>query len=398
MSLPGVLVVSTQPWSFAARLARALGAAGFLVHGACPAGSLLARSAAPSAWHRLRHWRLAEDLAAALRQARPDLVVPCDDRSAGLLAELHAQPDLAPLIRASLGDPAAYPVLGSKSAQVALAAELGLPVPASFPVASRAELDSALAAAPPPRVLKSDGTWGGAGVAVIRRAEDAGAAWDRIMRRPGLAEAGKLALRERSLRPVMEHRRWRPTVPDLQAFVPGRAANRAVVCHEGRVLAGLSVEVLEMNYPNGPASVVRVIDRPDMARTAEAMAERLGLTGFVGFDFVIEEGGQALMIEMNPRATPICHLAARDGGVGLASALMAAAGVRPEEPALPATGEEIALFPGEWSRDPESPWLRRVRHDVPWEDPPLLRAYLADAAWIERYERMRGRVRRALHR
>jgi pyruvate carboxylase len=325
--------------------------------------------------------------------------VPCDDRSAGLLADLHAQPDLAPLIENSLGNPAGYGVARSKSAQVALAAELGLPVPGTRQVASRAEFYAALAERPLPRVLKSDGTWGGTGVTVIRSLDEAGQAWNHAMRRMGLADAGKLALRERSIRPFVERRRWHPSAPDLQDFVQGRPANRAVVCHKGCVLAGLSVEVLETNYPNGPASVVRVIDRPDMARTAEVMVARLGLSGFLGLDFVLDErNGSALFIEMNPRATPICHLSGREGGVGLSAALLAMVTGRQAELVLPTTGEEIALFPGEWSRNPESPWLHRARHDVPWDDPGLLRAYLGEAASAEAYERMKRRILRLVGR
>jgi hypothetical protein len=376
-----------------------LGQAGFAVHGASPKGSLLARSGATSAWYRLRQWRLSEDLAAAARTARPDIVVPCDDRSAGLLADLHTQPEFAALIEASLGDASGYAVARSKSAQVALAAELGMPVPGTRHVENRTDFEAALAEAPLPRVLKSDGTWGGTGVTVIHRLDEAGHAWERAMRRMGFADAGKLALRERSIRPFVERRRWQPSTPDLQEFVQGRPANRAVVCHRGRVLAGLSVEVLETNYPNGPASVVRVTDHPDMARTAEAMVARLSLSGFLGFDFVLDErSGRALFIEMNPRATPISHLSGPEGGVGLSAALLAAVTGAPAEPVLPEAGEEIALFPGEWSRNPESAWLRRSRHDVPWDDPGLLRAYLEETASALAYERMKGRILRAVGR
>jgi hypothetical protein len=34
----------------------------------------------------------------------------------------------------------------------------------------------------------------------------------------------------------------------------------------------------------------------------------------------------------------------------------------------------ITLFPQEWMRDPASPFLTSGYHDVPWEEPELLRA------------------------
>jgi hypothetical protein len=42
-------------------------------------------------------------------------------------------------------------------------------------------------------------------------------------------------------------------------------------------------------------------------------------------------------------------------------------------------GEEriFVQFPGEWLRDPASPWLRKYPVDMPWDDPELLEAMLA---------------------
>lgn len=98
------------------------------------------------------------------------------------------------------------------------------------------------------------------------------------------------------------------------------------------------------------------------------------------------------MLEMNPRATPICHLA-RDGGNGLAAVMLGAMTGHAPAVRLPVPGDTIALFPNEWSRDPTSSHLRDW-HDAPWDDPPLLRAALAELAASERLERLRGTLRR----
>lgn len=37
----------------------------------------------------------------------------------------------------------------------------------------------------------------------------------------------------------------------------------------------------------------------------------------------------------------------------------------------------VALFPQEWRRDPSSENLHKIYHDVPWDDPELIRAYIA---------------------
>jgi carbamoylphosphate synthase large subunit len=392
MAAPRLLVISTQPWPFPARLCMALRRAGFHVEGASPPRAYLGRSAAPEIWHRLRPWRLLKDVSAAIRAARPDRLIPTDDVSTALIVALHADPAMRATVEASLGDPTSYPVALSKGAQMALAAEMGLPVPPTLHLPNRAALDAAMAAGPLPRVLKVDGNWGGEGVTVLRDAAAAGPAWDRLTAPQSLLAAAMRSVRERSVRAFVARRAWRPCVPHLQEFVPGVPANRAVVCERGRVLAGLSVIALETAGASGPAAVVRVVDNPAMAATAEAFVGRLGLSGFHGFDFMVTPDGGALMLEMNPRATPTCHLA-RSDELGLAAALLGAMGGDAPEVRLPAPGDTVALFPVEWKRDRNSHYLQGW-HDVPWDDPPLLRATLADLATSERMEQVRDRLQR----
>ena len=92
------------------------------------------------------------------------------------------------------------------------------------------------------------------------------------------------------------------------AFIPGVPANRAVLCWHGEVLAGLSVEAVKTAHATGPATVVRILDNAEMAEATGHVVRCLGLSGFVGFDFILERtSGRAFLIEMNPRPTPICH-------------------------------------------------------------------------------------------
>ena len=102
-------------------------------------------------------------------------------------------------------------------------------------------------------------------------------------------------------------REW-PRTMSLQQFVEGRPCNRAVVCWKGKVLAGVTVDVLATAYLFGPATVGKVIDHPDIALAAEAIVAKLRLSGFVGFDFVLDHANKAWFLEMNLRATPTCHL------------------------------------------------------------------------------------------
>ena len=84
--------------------------------------------------------------------------------------------------------------------------------------------------------------------------------------------------------------------------------------------------------------------------------------------------GNAYLIEINPRATQVGHLALGSGR-DLPAALYAALSGNPVQAAPKVTeNDTITLFPQEWVRDPASPYLTSGYHDVPWEEPELLRA------------------------
>ena len=71
------------------------------------------------------------------------------------------------------------------------------------------------------------------------------------------------------------------------------------------------MEVLATSYLFGPSTIVKIIDHSDVTAAAEAIVAKLGLSGFVGFDFMLDCANKAWFLEMNSRATPTCHIAAR---------------------------------------------------------------------------------------
>src|SRR5262249_2671475 len=151
-------------------------------------------------------------------------------------------------------------------------------------------------------------------------------------------------------------------------FIAGRPSNRAVICWKGKVLAGISVEVVEVKHGHGPASVVKLIDHPEMAAFAEQMVKRLHLSGFVGFDFVLDSSDRAWLIEMNPRVTPICHFSLCDGTNLAGSLYEQMTGRQPLSIPEPIHRGQIALFPNEIVRCPSSKYLQSCQHDVPWNE------------------------------
>jgi hypothetical protein len=168
---------------------------------------------------------------------------------------------------------------------------------------------------------------------------------------------------------------------ELQQFIPGVLAMRIVAAWQGRVLAGVSLLTVCVNPPPfGASTVVRLFDHPEMEATACGLVAALGFSGFACFDFIIEEnGGDAFVIELNPRTVRAIHLG-RLFGHDLCGALARHLAWRTETPEQATIPKEtaIALFPTEMERDPESTWLRSgsgALHDVPWDDPRVIEHY-----------------------
>jgi glutathione synthase/RimK-type ligase-like ATP-grasp enzyme len=231
-----------------------------------------------------------------------------------------------------------------------------------------------------PIVVKADQSYGGRCVRIVNSDADLRATvwelqtpttWRGIFRRFFGA-----ILASEALAPFMLP--LRRTI-SLQQYIPGRPSNRAVICWRGKVLAGISVEVVEEEHKYGPASVVRLIDHSEMAIVAEHMVKRLDLSGFVGFDFVLDSSNQAWIIEMNPRVTPICHFSLAEGTNLAGSLYTQMTGLRPLSRLARINRGLIALFPGEIVRSPSSEYLQSCEHDVPWNEPEVVRSALSQA-------------------
>lgn len=388
MTSPAILLTATLRWPIAARLAMAFDELGCRVEALCPQGHPVTHTRAARRVHLHSAWWPLRSLRAAIDAAAPDLVIPCDDDAALLLHRLHEQADaqalhLRALIGDSLGAPAACALATTRGRLLTLAAQAGVRVPAGAVVSSAEELRAWLSRHRLPVVLKVEGTWGGQGVAVVHSHDEARRMFERLAARPPLRHAAARMLLERDpaqLAPALRRGRRVVTVQD---FIAGPPANRAVACWQGQVLAGTSVQALQTQHPTGPATVVRVLDNAEMADAARRLVRCLGVSGLWGLDFVIDQAsGAAYLVEMNPRATPICHLPL-GAGSDLPAALSARLGGRVAAPRAPIAHRSVALFPGEWLRDPGSDHLCADHHDVPWREPALVRDGVA-RPWAER--------------
>jgi hypothetical protein len=116
--------------------------------------------------------------------------------------------------------------------------------------------------------------------------------------------------------------------------------------------------------------VLRFARDATMASACERIVAALGYSGFGSIDFQMTDDGRALLLEFNPRPTPICHLGAR-----LRVDLAAAYADGRERDGAQLAAQRIALFPQELLRDPGRTGLDGCWHDVPVDEPELLAAY-----------------------
>ena len=319
-------------------------------------------------------------LQAALLRLQPELVIPCDERT---VRDMHAvcrdsrDPWVQQLIERSTAPSDSFPTITSRAAFLALAQTEGVRVPASMGLPDASALERWIHLNPAPFVLKADGSWAGFGVRIVSNAAAAKGVFARMTR----PVSGRLAFRESLLEGNhFDIRSWlRQEQPAMsaQGYIDGWPANIGVACWQGEVLAAVCGESVATTSATGPSTVARIIDNTEMIVSAKRMVKALGLSGMIGFDFMIEAAtGAAYLIEMNPRNTPICAIRLGPGR-DLAEALVARIAQRPERERPPRTEQDIVVyFPDTWREDPSNHMLRSGYHDVPWEQPELVRVLM----------------------
>ena len=385
-SRPSVLVVAAKWWPLSARLASALHRYGCDVRALCPSGHPLTHvSGIRNVYPYGGIFPLAS-LRRALRESKPDVVVPCDD---GVVEQLHAlhesDPQLRPLIERSLGPPENYQIVESRRRFLDTALELGIRVPRTRLVETAQDLVAWHTGKTTSAVLKVSGESGGNGVRISHTLADSQAAWHELRMPCSLPTAWKRLAIDRDLLALWLRKRHRVPEVTVQEYIPGRPANSMLACWRGELLSMVSVAVVAAEGPTGAATIVRLIENESMRKAANLLVSRMRLTGFYGLDFILESGtGIPYLIEMNPRCTQLGHIEINSEGC-LAGIL---GGVLRDEPMrLPRTsisGEKIALFPqalaaGEACRR----HIEESYHDLPSEEPKLL-AELHLKSWPHR--------------
>ena len=363
-SSPKVLLADTNRWDQGARLSIGLARIGCTISAVCPANghTLLVTRAVKEAFP-YRASNPLESLRTAIEKADPDIVVPCCDRSVEHLHQLYGNAlkrgesgkGIVRLIERSLGDPSGYRIVTSRYDLLSLAQEEGVSVPDTTRVSSSADLDLWRTSKSNACVVKVDGTWGGLGVRTLRELEPSERVWDEVTNTSRLSRSIKRLLVNRDpffLSAWMNHTE-RSII--AQKFIGGRPANCTVFAWKGKVVALIAVEVLRSDGSTGPASVVHLIQNAEMRNAAEKIASRLGMSGFFGLDFILEEGtGRAYLIEMNARLAPPCYLRFEKGR-DLIGAMWASVTGQPVPENIRVTDSDIIAYQPQTVRREDTP-------------------------------------------
>lgn len=366
----------------------ALAKAGCRVEVVCPSRHPVGKTSAARRTHTYRAFAPLKSIADAIQSALPDLIIPGDDLAVRHLHDLYGRErekrtsgePICALIERSLGPAEHFSLVYQRSRFIEVAGEEGVRIPQTGVVSSAADLKKWISAVGFPIVLKADGTSGGDGVRVVHTSEEAHRAFASLQAPPLFARAAKRALFDRDSTLLWPSLSRRKAVVNAQAFIQGQEATSTVACWKGRVLAALHFEVIKKTDPSGPATVVCLIEHPEMIAAAAKIVRRLNLSGIHGMDFMLEAGtGNAYLIEINPRTTQVGHLTLGEDR-DLPAAMHAVLTGQATQTAAKLTEKDtIALFPREWARDSASEFLQSAYHDVPWEEPRLVQACVQEA-------------------
>ena len=381
--IPKVLIATTARWFPTARLAMALARAGFVVEAVCPSNHPLRKISVMGKIYDYDGFTPLRSFAQAVNAAAPDLIIPGDEYAVRYIHKLYEQAprrgtqgeQIRALIERSLGPATSFQVLAARAAVMRVAREESIRVPRTRVVSNAAELKDCSEKFLFPFVLKADGSSSGEGVRIVRTFEEARRAFRVLQSPPSAIRVAKRALIDQDLRCVVPALLRQRNTINAQEFIHGTDATSLAACWRGTVCASLHFEVIKKQHTNGPASVMRRLENNELDLAVARMVRRLNLSGLHGFDFLLEEHtGNPYLIEVNPRPTQVGHLTLGQGRDLPAALYAAVTGAEPEDAPAVTEKDTIALFPQEWIRNPRSVLLRSGFHDIPWEEPELVRA------------------------
>lgn len=347
-----VLIFAAENWEGSPFLPRCFQEAGAWVALCCPRHTFISTTRFRDRF--LAHGSrpvagLVGELDLAVRETKPDLVVPGDDLSLRVMMEyvalgesLGADSADVQAVSRSLPDREHYHGLLDKFEMLRIAEACGLKVAPYGRVQTIADALEFAEVHGYPVVVKPDRGAAGQGVAVC---------------------CGEDELAEASSTMRVSH--------TVSKFIEGEVSTCGFAAFEGRLLAGLcALKTTRNPHPLGPACTVRIFDCPQQRDESTKLVARLGYTGFGTLDSIVDPDGVSWFLEVNARPAPGC-LHVRQLGLDLAAKLLEALGGNSAE-AVWQTEGRVAFFPQERVR---AGTVEGLPEWVPYDDPELLQAF-----------------------
>lgn len=378
-----LIIALNENWSGISRLPSGLKRHGLEVFALCPENSFIAKTKFLSDAIKYKTYTYSRSkliyirIIHAILHFKPDFILPGDEDTILALQNIMQIIKYLPffdsikkLISKSFTDEKFNQIILSKSEFQIKCVEWGVRTPKNKIVSNQSEAKNVAAEFGYPVVIKHDSGYGGCGVVICDTENDL---VDHFKQVENISITSKIKSHLKDLFFVSVLNQ--AGIISIQQFIKGEVGQSPFCAFNGKVIA--TNPMLKVHtYPGktGPTSLAKGIQDKDIEDFVNKVAKNLNYNGFGSLDFLISHENQLLyVIELNPRPTPTCHIQSTHMTNDLCEAFAAGLNQQPYTPKKfwPFT---VAMFPGEKKRDPNSPYLTNSYHDIPVDDPELLKA------------------------
>jgi len=363
-----ILIFSLRNWMGIARLPYALKSAGFEVGVICPNDSFISKTKFSVKSWTYEYGSSNESLANLIEQAseeiKPTLIIPGDDPSATFLGNLIRRPlgklssNTQEILKNSLCENTLQHLLEKKSELKAIASMYKIRAPAQLISPTLEQAEKFIAEYGLPVTLKLDHSFAGEGVSICKSTIELEKNY-QIYKAKALTNGATFV---------------------IQQYIKGIPASTSFSALKGELLASFAFEAESTISKTGFTTIIRSIENQEMLEAAQKLSQYFVYNGFGGLDFIIDDVGQAWLLEINNRPTQTCHLGGvlgHDLCIPLFSKLSKSSPHR--DPSINRY-QRIALFPNAWEQNIEDLQNFEGLVDVPWKDPELL-AKIISYSW-----------------
>lgn len=202
-----------------------------------------------------------------------DLLIPIGDKTVEYLAA--RKDEITPLTNVILPDYAQVKIADDKCVTAEFARQNGFPIPASYTAQSMENVETIAKEDIFPCIVKMPSETASLGLMIINTPED----FLHFYAREGHIEQ----------------------YPLIQKFINGDLYGSTAVCHAGEML-NYFMFYIPMRYAAGGAAAYYFSSQdPRLLQITRDMVKRLNWSGFIDFDFLMDEKGEFLLLEINPR-------------------------------------------------------------------------------------------------